>query len=266
MRLQAQSSVADSARISLVVIARPSDPVRSWSAQLRVAALALMVGILLTLITASTVDGWLLRRATRAGGAEPTSDPAGPDGSDAATADCGLPASTGTSSTEMSPTHEQSQDPAPGEEFDALLGVSHDVEPADSEPPDSEPPDDRPDPARPTSTEPTPPGVVPPRLSSCAMNAETLAAVARAVGTGRERPSIADHAPSAFPSIRLHSQEVQANEEPPFLDKRALTVSQTQRRPPASDPTPGPSEGQVVAEPVEDASSSSCDTPSAAPR
>jgi len=61
-RLQGQASISPRSFITAKVIAGPSTPARSGKTQLRAAALAFVVGLVLTLLAVSVIDGWRIRR------------------------------------------------------------------------------------------------------------------------------------------------------------------------------------------------------------
>jgi hypothetical protein len=60
--LQKEASIAPRSFISAKVIARPTIPSKSTKTELRVVGLALIVGLVLTLLAVSVVDGWRTRR------------------------------------------------------------------------------------------------------------------------------------------------------------------------------------------------------------
>lgn len=60
--LQKAASIAPRSFISAKVIARPTIPSKSTKTELRVVGLALIVGLVLTLLAVSAVDGWRTRR------------------------------------------------------------------------------------------------------------------------------------------------------------------------------------------------------------
>lgn len=61
-RLQKEASISPHYFISARVIARPGTPVKSTKTQLRVEVLALIVGLVLTLLSVSVIDGWRVRK------------------------------------------------------------------------------------------------------------------------------------------------------------------------------------------------------------
>jgi hypothetical protein len=61
-RLQGEASISPKSFITARVIAGPSTPARSGKTQLRAAALAFVVGLVLTLLAVSVIDGWRFRR------------------------------------------------------------------------------------------------------------------------------------------------------------------------------------------------------------
>lgn len=61
-RLQGEASISPKSFITARVIAGPSTPARSGKTQLRAAALAFVVGLVLTLLALSVIDGWRFRR------------------------------------------------------------------------------------------------------------------------------------------------------------------------------------------------------------
>lgn len=61
-RLQREASITPSSFVNVEVIARPSAPARSGKTQLRAMGLALVVGLVLTFLAVSLVDGWRIRR------------------------------------------------------------------------------------------------------------------------------------------------------------------------------------------------------------
>jgi hypothetical protein len=61
-RLQNAASISPRSFITTSVIARPSTPARSGKTQLRVALLALVIGLVLTMLAISVLDGWRVRR------------------------------------------------------------------------------------------------------------------------------------------------------------------------------------------------------------
>lgn len=63
-RLQKEASISPSSFISAKVIAGPSAPVKSTKTQLRIEVLALVVGLILTLLVISIIDGWRVKRNT----------------------------------------------------------------------------------------------------------------------------------------------------------------------------------------------------------
>jgi hypothetical protein len=69
-RLQKAASISPRSFITAQVIARPGTPTRSGKTQLRVAALALIVGLVLTLLVVSVIDGWRIRRQQGSPGGE----------------------------------------------------------------------------------------------------------------------------------------------------------------------------------------------------
>lgn len=64
-RLQREASISSRSFILAKVIARPSTPAKSSKTQLRVEVLALMAGLVLTLLAVSIVDGRRVRRVRR---------------------------------------------------------------------------------------------------------------------------------------------------------------------------------------------------------
>jgi hypothetical protein len=61
-RLQGEASISPNSLITVSVIARPSTPTRSGKTQLRAALLALVVGLILTLLAISVMDARRIRR------------------------------------------------------------------------------------------------------------------------------------------------------------------------------------------------------------
>jgi hypothetical protein len=61
-RLQEDAHVSPSAFITVDVIARPSAPVKSAKTQLRAIGLALVAGLVLTVLAIAFIDGWRIRR------------------------------------------------------------------------------------------------------------------------------------------------------------------------------------------------------------
>lgn len=61
-RLQQEASISSRSFILAKVIARPSAPAKSTKTQLRVEVLALIAGLVLTLLAVSVIDGWRARR------------------------------------------------------------------------------------------------------------------------------------------------------------------------------------------------------------
>jgi hypothetical protein len=61
-RLQNQAAISPKSFITARVIARPSQPARSGKTQLRIAVLALVVGLVLTLLAMSVSESWRVRR------------------------------------------------------------------------------------------------------------------------------------------------------------------------------------------------------------
>jgi uncharacterized protein involved in response to NO len=61
-RLQAEAGIAPASFITAKVIARPSTPAQSAKTQLRVAGLAVVAGLALTLLAVSVAEGWRVRR------------------------------------------------------------------------------------------------------------------------------------------------------------------------------------------------------------
>jgi capsular polysaccharide biosynthesis protein len=76
-RLQADSSIPPDARVSVAVVARPSAPVRSGKSQLRAVAVALVVGLVLTVLAAAFVEALWQRRRAAVPGAEENDGMAG---------------------------------------------------------------------------------------------------------------------------------------------------------------------------------------------
>jgi hypothetical protein len=70
-RLQGEDAIAPRQFITAKVIARPSVPLKSGKTQLRIAALALVLGIVLTLLVISVIEGWRIRRQDRGSQADP---------------------------------------------------------------------------------------------------------------------------------------------------------------------------------------------------
>jgi hypothetical protein len=70
-RLQADSSIAQASRITLAEVSRPSAPVRSGKAQVRALGLALVGGLVLTVLAVAVLDAWSLRRRRGAVSADP---------------------------------------------------------------------------------------------------------------------------------------------------------------------------------------------------
>jgi hypothetical protein len=64
-RLQGEAAISPKSFITTKLIASPSLPARSGKTQLRAAVLALVVGVVLTLLTASLFDAWRIRRRSR---------------------------------------------------------------------------------------------------------------------------------------------------------------------------------------------------------
>jgi hypothetical protein len=60
--LQGEAAISPRSFITAKVIAGPSTPTRSGKTQLRAAALAFVVGLVLTLLVISVIDGWRVRR------------------------------------------------------------------------------------------------------------------------------------------------------------------------------------------------------------
>jgi hypothetical protein len=69
-RLQGDASISPNSFITAAVIARPSTPTRSGKTQLRAALLALVVGLILTLLAISLMDARRIRRKRRALGGD----------------------------------------------------------------------------------------------------------------------------------------------------------------------------------------------------
>ena len=80
-RLQDDAAIAPKSFITAKVIARPSTPAKSAKSELRVAGLAVAVGLVLTLLAVSVIEGWRVRRRlnesrTGESGNRPTAAPA----------------------------------------------------------------------------------------------------------------------------------------------------------------------------------------------
>jgi hypothetical protein len=61
-RLQDEAAIAPKSFITAKVVARPSTPAKSTKSELRVAGLAVAVGLVLTLLAVSIIEGWRVRR------------------------------------------------------------------------------------------------------------------------------------------------------------------------------------------------------------
>jgi hypothetical protein len=79
-RLQADSSIPADARVSVAVVARPSAPARSGKSQLRAMAVALVAGLVLTVLAASFVEALAQRRRAAVRGAGDLDEVAGVTG------------------------------------------------------------------------------------------------------------------------------------------------------------------------------------------
>jgi hypothetical protein len=64
VRLQKEALIPHNSFVSAQIIARPSTPTKSEKTPIRAMALAFVVGIVLTLLSVSLIDGWRIRRRT----------------------------------------------------------------------------------------------------------------------------------------------------------------------------------------------------------